>query len=70
MKIIKIKPSPTVVSHILKMKPGEVLRFDLSHRKQVVETAGRKMKDVEPNYRFPTITNREGGFIEIRKEPK
>lgn len=52
------------------MKVGEVLRFDLSHRKQVIETAGRKMKVVEPNYRFPTTTNYEGRFIEIRKEEK
>lgn len=70
MKVISIKPSPTVVSFISNMKEGDVLRFALRHRKQVIETAGRKMKEVQPDFKFPTTTNIEGGFIEIRKEAK
>lgn len=68
LKIIKIKPQPTVAGLISEMNTGETLHFDLSHRKAVIEAASRKMKDKQPEFKFPTKVERDKGFIQVTKE--
>ncbi|MBB2952003.1 hypothetical protein [Sphingobacterium sp. JUb56] len=68
MKIIKIEPQPTVAGLISEMKIGETLHFDISHTRAVQEAASRKMKSASPNFKFPTVVNREMGIIQVTKE--
>lgn len=68
MKVIKIKPQPSVASLMSEMTSGQTLYFDLSHRKAVIETASRKMKDLYPKHKFPTKVDRDKGFIQVTME--
>lgn len=68
MKIIKIEPQPTAAGLISAMNNGETLHFDICHGRAVQEAASRKMKSVSPNYKFPTVVDKEKEIIQVTKE--